>query len=234
MGRCMGTKLMNDDYPDQKQRYAVCQSQWDDKNKKGSADMKEVRSFIFVRSDVKEDRKMVGHAAVFGEPADIGGWFREQIEPGAFTASIKKDDIRALWNHNPDYVLGRNTAGTLTLAEDDKGLKTEINPPDTQWARDLAVSIERGDINQMSFAFEVLAVEWIRGEDKELDLRKIKKVRLFDVSPVTFPAYEGTDIALRSHDAWAKTQEGQDPPGDPAAEAAGRLSLRRQLLIGRF
>jgi HK97 family phage prohead protease len=173
---------------------------------------------------------MVGHAAVFGEPTDIGGWFREQIEPGAFTASITDDDIRALWNHNPDYVLGRNIANTLTLTEDAQGLKTTITPPDTQFARDLAVSIERGDINQMSFSFQVLIEEWISGEGKGLDLRKIKKVKLYDVSPVTFPAYEGTDIALRSHETWAKTQHQQDPPDPPAAETAGTVYRRRQLL----
>ena len=167
---------------------------------------KEIRSFLF-KIEGDEKRKMSGHAAVFGEVTEIGGWFREQIEPGAFKSSIKKDDIRALFNHNPDYILGRNTAGTLKMAEDDKGLKVDISPPDTQFARDLAVSIERGDINQMSFAFQVLEMEWIKGEKQDLDLRKIKKVRLFDVSPVTFPAYEGTDIAIRSQEAWKKEVE---------------------------
>ncbi len=196
---------------------------------------KEIRSFLCeLRRDGTETRKMIGHAAVFGEPTDIGGWFREQIEPGAFSASIKDDDIRALWNHNPDHVLGRNIANTLTLAEDETGLMTTITPPDTQVARDLAVSIERGDISQMSFAFQTLVEEWISGEGKDLDLRKIKKVRLYDVSPVTFPAYDGTDIAMRSHEAWAKTQTTQDPPEQPAAEAPGTLFLRRQLLTGRI
>jgi HK97 family phage prohead protease len=194
----------------------------------------EKRAFRFeMRKADGEPRAMVGHAAIFGEPADIGGYFREQIEPGAFAASIKDDDVRALFNHNPDYVLGRNTAGTLTLAEDSQGLKTTILPPDTQFARDLAVSIERGDINQMSFAFEVLAEEWIKGEDRALDLRKIKKVRLYDVSPVTFPAYEGTDIAVRSHDAWAKAQAPQNPPS-PVATGPQNTNLLRLQFIGRM
>lgn len=195
---------------------------------------KEKRAFHFeMRKADNQPRAMVGHAAVFGEPTDIGGWFREVIEPGAFTSSIKDDDIRALWNHNPDHVLGRNTAGTLVLAEDAQGLRTTITPPDTQVARDLAVSIERGDINQMSFAFEVLAEEWIKGEDRNLDLRKITKVRLYDVSPVTFPAYEGTDIALRSHDAWAKAQAPQTPPSPGADDYANTTRLRLQF-IGRM
>lgn len=173
---------------------------------------KEIRSFQFITGE-KEERKMVGHAAVFGEATEIGGYFREQIEPGAFKSSIKKDDVRALFNHDPNYVLGRNTAGTLKLTEDEQGLRVDISPPDTQFARDLAISIERGDINQMSFAFQVMEEEWIMAEKpKDLDLRKIKKARLFDVSPVTFPAYDGTDIAVRSHEAWKKEVEKKEEP----------------------
>lgn len=196
---------------------------------------KEIRSFAFTRAaaDAPDSRKLIGHAAVFGEVTDIGGWFREVIAPGAFQRSIQDDDIRALFNHNPDFVLGRNTAGTLTLSEDDTGLKTVIDPPDTQVARDLAVSIERGDISQMSFAFQVLDEEWQRGEDQDLDLRTIKRVRLYDVSPVTFPAYEGTDIALRSRDAWAKAQAPPDPPAAPAEDVPGTQVHRWKLAIRR-
>jgi uncharacterized protein len=167
----------------------------------------EKRTFSFTC----EERKMQGHAAVFNQETDLG-WMKEKIEPGAFKSSIKKDDIRALFNHDPNYVLGRSTSGTLKLSEDDIGLKIGIDPPDTQFARDLAVSIERGDINQMSFAFQVLEEEWIRGEKKEPDKRILKKVKLFDVSPVTYPAYEGTDIAMRSHEAWQKQIEAEKKP----------------------
>jgi len=199
---------------------------------------KERRSFSFeIKSDETEERKMSGHAAVFNEVTEIGGWFREQIEPGAFKASAKKDDVRALFNHDENYVLGRSTSGTLKMKEDDKGLKVDIFPPDTQFARDLAVSIERGDISQMSFAFQVLEEEWIRGEEKELDLRKIKKVRLYDVSPVTFPAYEGTDIAIRSHEAWKKRNEKQEEP-EPLfefiPEPDSLMSLKRHFLNRRL
>lgn len=190
---------------------------------------KETRTFNFEIKDDQEERKMIGHAAVFGEVADIGGWFREQIEPGAFKSSIRKDDVRALFNHDENYVLGRNTAGTLKLSEDDTGLKVAIDPPDTQFARDLSVSIERGDISQMSFAFQVQEEEWIRGEKKQTDLRKIKKVRLFDVSPVTFPAYEGTDIAIRSHKAWKESIE-QPSAFELVEEEYETLDLRRKLM----
>jgi len=209
-------------------RLVACQAPPEQKT--GNAGVKETRSFVFIRAESQEERKLQGHAAVFGQPTEIGGWFREQIQRGAFRSTIQKDDIRALFNHNPDYVLGRNTAGTLALAEDDEGLKTTIDPPDTQFARDLAVSIERGDISQMSFAFEVLEEEWKKGEGKELDLRTIKKVKLFDVSPVTFPAYEGTDIGMRSHDAWVKSRQQEGPPAVPADGTPTTLGLRRQLL----
>jgi hypothetical protein len=195
---------------------------------------REIRSFTFARRAADDaSRKMIGHAAVFGEPADIGGYFREQIAPGAFTDSITADDIRALFNHDPNFVLGRNTAGTLTLAEDQDGLAVEIDPPDTQIARDLAVSVDRGDVSQMSFAFQVLAEEWVKGEDKELDLRTITKVRLYDVSPVTFPAYEGTDIALRSRDAWAQAHAPTAPPTPPPAEPPATLAAQKRLIAKR-
>lgn len=159
----------------------------------------EIRTYtanIEIRSDDQEKRHIVGHAAVFNQIAGDERYFLEQVAPGAFSESIGKDDIRALWNHNPDYVLGRNTAGTLKLSEDEVGLAVEIDPPDTQFARDLMTSISRGDISQMSFGFKVLKQEW----DEEKNLRTLKQVELWDVSPVTYPFYEGTDVALRSRD----------------------------------
>lgn len=150
-----------------------------------------------IRSDSDSDMaELVGHAAVFDEIGD-GGWFKEKIASGAFKESIKDDDIRALINHNPGFVLGRNTSGTLTLQEDKKGLAIRISPPNTQYAKDLVVSIDRGDITQMSFAFIALEEIWEEKKD-EIPIRTLIKVQLFDVSPVTFPFYEGTDIALRS------------------------------------
>ncbi len=171
----------------------------------------EVRTYtanIEIRSDDQGKRRLVGHAAVFNQVAGDERYFLEQVAPGAFSESIGKDDIRALWNHNPDYVLGRNTAGTLKLSEDEVGLAVEIDPPDTQFARDLMTSISRGDISQMSFGFRVLKQEW----DEEKNLRTLKQVELWDVSPVTYPFYEGTDVALRSRDA---AKQSAKPPRIP-------------------
>jgi hypothetical protein len=174
-------------------------------------------------------RHLVGHAAVFDEEFNTG-WMIESIERGAFKKSIKKDDVRALWNHNSDYVLGRNKAGTLTLREDDKGLLVDISPPDTQWARDLSISIERGDVSQMSFGFEAVDVEWMRGEKDQPDRRILRQVRLWDVSPVTFPAYQDTDIAVRSHEEWRKASPSPDDP--PPTPWKTRLYQRKLKLLG--
>jgi len=163
-----------------------------------------------------------GYAAVFNEQVEFDGWqIRETIAEGAFTQSIADDDIRSLWNHNSDFPLGRNRAGTLELEEDSHGLKTKTFPPDTQAGRDAIVSIERGDVSQMSFGFFVTKEEWEK--DGEWDNRTILKAELFDISPVTFPAYEGTTVsvergnverALESRNAWesieTKTKKKRD------------------------
>ena len=126
--------------------------------------------------------------------------------PGAFAESISTDDIVALFNHDVSAVLGRTRPGTLRLREDPQGLAYEVDVPDTQLARDLVTLIERGDIAGNSFRFQTLADEWERGENGEPDIRTLVKVRLQDVSPVTFPAYPQTDVALRSLEEWRQSQ----------------------------
>lgn len=172
-------------------------------------------------------RHIVGYAAVFDTLSEDLGWFREKIQKGAFSETIKNDDIRALKNHNDDYVLGRNRSKTLSLSEDDHGLKIDIIPPDTQWARDLMVSIERGDIDQMSFGFRTLTDDWNLQDGK--DVRTLIKVRLFDVSPVTFPAYPDTEVGLRSLEEHHK--KSNSPPSGGAAEGAEDAS-RSTVLLG--
>ena len=156
---------------------------------------------VEVRTEASEKPQLSGYAAVFGSVTEIAGMFREQIAPGAFAKAAKEDDVRALFNHDANYVLGRTTSGTLRLVEDDKGLRYEADPPDTQWARDLMVSVARGDVSQSSFAFEVTDDEWDYGKRGELPLRTIKAVRLHDVSPVTYPAYTATTVSARSMEA---------------------------------
>jgi len=142
---------------------------------------------------------LVGYAARFNEWSEDLGWFRERIRPGAFKKALMSSDVRALYNHDSNQLpLGR-TPKTLRIEEDSKGLKVEIDLPDTQTARDLMTSIKRGDISQMSFGFAVADAgdEWLE-KDGEIK-RTITEVKeLFDVSPVVFPAYKSTRISVRT------------------------------------
>lgn len=147
--------------------------------------------------DSADGRMIVGYASVFDSVAEIG-WFREVVQPGAFAKAILRDDIRALINHDRGLVLGRNKAGTLRMTEDARGLRCEIDVPDTQYARDLMVSMDRRDITQMSFGFEAIVETW--DDSGETPLRTLVEVGLFDVSVVTYPAYEDTEAeASRRH-----------------------------------
>ena len=140
--------------------------------------------------------RIFGYAAVFDqESVDLGG-FREVIHRGAFAETIRTADIRGLINHDPNQVLGRNLAGTLELAEDKHGLRFLLHPPDTTTARDLLVSMKRGDVDQMSFGFEAVRDRW--ETDDRGALRHLLEARLFDVSVVTFPAYPQTSAEARA------------------------------------
>jgi HK97 family phage prohead protease len=137
-----------------------------------------------------------GHAATFGDVYDLGP-FDERFAAGAFD-DVLTDDVRALWNHDANTVLGRTKSGTLRLSVDERGLMTEIDLPESAMA--LREAIARGDVDQMSHGFTVEKDTW-ETTDKETgrELRTIEKVgTLYDVSPVTFPANPNTDVALRS------------------------------------
>jgi HK97 family phage prohead protease len=162
-----------------------------------SITFKELR--VVDMEDGLEEPVIEGYASVFDSWSEqLGGLepFKEKVCKGAFQQTIQEDDIRALFNHDPNYVLGRRKSGTLELQEDDKGLFVRIKPPQTQWAKDLLVSIARGDITQMSFGFEVLLDDWTF--ENGIDVRELLKVKLYDVSPVTFPAYTQTECDVRS------------------------------------
>jgi len=181
---------------------------------------RERRSVTLTRLEVRrvgDDAPITfeGHAAVFNTPTRIRDWFgeyEEQVAAGAFRETIRVDDIRMLINHDPNLVLARNTAGTLWLAEDDVGLFVRAELAPTSYARDLAVLLERGDVSQMSFGFTVIEDRWDVLDDGT-ERRTLLQVRLWDVSPVTFPAYPTTDAGLR----------GMVPGGD-AAELARQIA----------
>jgi uncharacterized protein len=138
-----------------------------------------------------------GYAAVFNSKTLIDDFFEEVIAPGAFARTISENgDIRALFNHNWDHVLGRTKSGTLKVEEDSRGLKFEVELPNTSLARDLAESLRRGDINQCSFGFYATNDTW----DYALEpvIRTLNEVELYEISVVSIPAYEDTEVAIRS------------------------------------
>jgi HK97 family phage prohead protease len=142
-----------------------------------------------------------GYAAVFGTlSGDLGGW-RERISRGAFSRAIREgQDIRHLLNHDPSLVLGRTRAGTTVLSEDAQGLRFQTQLPATNYARDLAVSVGRGDVDGSSFGFLCRDESWTREPDPEtralINVREVRDVDLLDVSTVTYPAYPGTSTGL--------------------------------------
>jgi hypothetical protein len=156
-----------------------------------------------------------GYAAKFGvRSEDMGGWM-EVIAPDAFDASLASNpDVRALFNHDANLVLGRTASGTLQLKKDATGLFYTINPPDTQVARDLITSMRRGDVNQSSFAFIAEDTSWGYDEVTGIDIRTIKQASLWDVSPVTYPAYSAATSGVRSM------------PSDMPAEVRSKVAKR--------
>jgi HK97 family phage prohead protease len=198
-------------------------------------DDKNVERRVFtaeVRAD-GGDGQIVGLAAVFNaESEDLGG-FVEVIEPGAF-GPVLNDDVRALFNHDANYVLGRNRSGTLALSESGQGLESRIDPPDTQWANDLLVSMKRGDVDQMSFGFTVAEDDWQKREDGVVQ-RTIKRFkRLFDVSVVTYPAYPQTSAQARSMAVEIGDGQAAGAPADEDRKPEDRrANLLRKIEIKR-
>jgi len=197
--RCMSNETMKEDYPDNDQRLAVCYNQWEGDSEQSERRITLQAELRAVDENTKKVGRLEGYAALFDNPTELWDGYYEQIRAGAFARTLREGaDVRALFNHNPDMVLGRNKAGTLTLRETKKGLKVNIWPPDTQIGRDVVTSVKRGDISQMSFAFRA-----IKTTDEEKGkgewLRTLEDVDLYDISVVTYPAYPDTTVAARSY-----------------------------------
>jgi uncharacterized protein len=143
-----------------------------------------------------------GRAAPYGQLTKLWENVHERIMPGAFTRALaEKQDVRHLQNHDPNLVLGRTKAGTLTLSEDSAGLNFRTLLPDTSYARDLAACIERGDVDGNSFGFIAVRQAWIEESDPAKPdavrcIRELHDVDLMDVSTVTYPQYAGTSAAI--------------------------------------
>jgi len=184
--------------------------------------------FTEVRIIAEEGKSPVlrGHAAVFNTSSvDLGG-FREIIMPNAFRSALSNSDPRCLFNHDPNLILGRKSANTLRVDEDARGLPFECDMPGTSYSNDLRISMDRGDIKECSFGFSVRK----DGDKWEKDstgywTRTINEdgiEKLYDVSPVTYPAYPDTSCAMRSLD---KIKAEEIPTFDEMAIRKLRLQI---------
>lgn len=186
-----------------------------------------------VQQDEEATPKIFGYAAVFESlSVDLGG-FREKIQRGAFTESLKNnDEVHALYNHDNNKLLGRRGAGTLKLHEDDHGLKIEIDPPNTTDGNDVVELLRRGDLVSMSFGFYNVEDTW-ETRDGE-DIRTVKSAKLFDVSVVSNPAYAATEVGMTRCDAAIRSLEEyhKEMIGDVDMDSVGEtMKLRFKLRI---
>jgi HK97 family phage prohead protease len=191
------------------------------------------------------DGRMVfrGLAAVFNSLSQDLGGFREVLLPGAFdnvlarrqdgpgrpsAAAKRAGDCIACWNHDPGALLGRTSSGTLRLSADEVGLRFEIDPPDTQLARDLVSLTRRNDVFGASFAFTVDPADEVYEQTDAGALRTIRAVSgLFDISLVTNPAYMGTVASVRSYEAWRAAAAPAEPEAVVDLRAAWRIVRAR-------
>lgn len=152
---------------------------------------------VEVRAAADGRSRIVQRAVPFGElSVDLGG-FREVIVAGAF--DVEGRDIRSLWQHDATRVLGRTTNGTLALRVEEDGIYAESIPPDTTWARDALISIERGDVTSSSFGFYVDEDEWLATGQEVI--RRVLRGTLVEVSPVTWAAYPLTSSSVQQRAA---------------------------------
>lgn len=186
-----------------------------------------------VRSDENGSKVITGHGAVFNRQSQNLGGFVEQVAPTAFNKTISEADVRALINHDANILLGRNKADTLVLTADGVGLRYDITPPDTTVARDWLVLLERGDISQSSFSFRAVDVDWGLTDDGT-PLRTLLEVALYDVGPVTFPAYLDADagVSAASRAAFADLAERRSEKLETVLELAEQGELRELIKDG--
>lgn len=179
---------------------------------------------IEVREEDNEIR-VSGYAAVFDQETSIGGQFNERINRGAFANAVGRDDVVLLINHK-GLPLARTRSGTLTLSEDAHGLKVETTldrtDPDVQT---IVPKMRRGDLDKMSFAFIPTNQSW--DDTGDIPVRTINEAELYDVSIVTTPAYEGTDVGLRSLEEHRAQQL-------PCTQTKRRLRMKRRQLETAF
>lgn len=149
-------------------------------------------------------KRIVGYAALVENRTLLYAYddeeYYEEIAAGAFDDVIENDDVRCLFNHDSNMILGRSSNGTLSLSVDEKGLKYGYVTPNRSYAIDLQDAIESGDVSESSFAFRIQDSEWSKIDENKYLRRITKFKRVYDVSPVTYPAYPDTSVVQRSID----------------------------------
>lgn len=208
-----------------------------------STDSIELRA---AKPDSNSPGTLVGYAVVYDTPSvplslDATSTFVEFVSPGAFDRSLADQSIdpQAYFGHDPNRILGRESAGTLTLTTDQKGLLVAIDLPDTTDGRDAAVSVGRRDIVGMSFGFEVsdeTGEEWEEQDGKLI--RRLKDVILYEVSITSNPAYESTSVALRSHARFVENRTNspeliEDPAPEPVSAPEPIVKSKRALELAK-
>lgn len=154
---------------------------------------------LAIREVNSDEKRISGYAAVFNVETELWPGIKEKVAQGAFADSLRADEVKALWSHNPDMPLGTTGGPTpnLRLWEDGVGLGFDLLLPDTQQARDNFTLIKSGIVRGMSFGFEILEDNWWRGGKDEPKVRTLNKVKLWEVSPTAFPAYPQTSVNAR-------------------------------------
>jgi HK97 family phage prohead protease len=193
---------------------------------------------VTFRATPQGQEGLEGYAAVFNEEfvlyEDAGFRVSEIVKPGAFARALRENqDVRCLFNHNSDNVLGRTASGTLQLKEDQKGLHFD-NSLDmrSHTANDVRVFVERRDVTGCSFAFMVTKSTWKEDQmgPMEMWVREIEDVDLFDVGPVTYPAYEGTTVNARAEFEQRSREALGDMPEKLRAKLSGRDAQQAEAL----
>jgi uncharacterized protein len=195
---------------------------------------------------------IAGYAVVFDAWSEVmtdsrGRPFRERFAPGAFDRALAANpDVRALWNHNTDLPLGRTRNGTLRVSKGGQGIRFDLTPPETSWGRDAIESIRRGDVSGVSFAFGTKREggdTWEKPGPDGVATRTVLDADLYEVSPVTFPAYPQTMVSVRSVDVPDFTDESDSRAAgeihddaqatDSRAAVAVAVALQQQIEILR-
>jgi len=195
-------------------------------------ELREISGLQVRAEDGDEGLRIAGRGIPFNDWSEDLGGFRERIAPGAFRESVADGDVRALYNHNPDIVLGRSSTGTLRISERDDGLhyEVDVNPDDAD-AVSAVARIRRGDVSGNSFGFYVERAEDQEWEERDgMMWRTIKRAVLRELGPQTFPAYPQSDVAVRSIDSVA--EEGREWLEKRRSYGSPDVLRRRQELGG--